>query len=61
MYTEPSSVDGVPTVKAKARLRRPIEADSAQHAALAQLINAGDQKVSMLLVKKAKGGWSPAY
>lgn len=61
MYTEPSSVDGVPTVKAEARMRRRIEADWAQHAALAQLINAGDQKVSMLLVKKAKGGWSPTY
>lgn len=60
-YTQPSSVNGVQTVQAEARLRRRVDADWARHPAVADLVKAGDQTVSMVLVKKAKGGWSPAY
>jgi hypothetical protein len=60
-YTQPSQVSGVSTVQAQARLRRHIDADWARDPALARLVDAGDQTVDMVLVKKAKGGWSPAY
>jgi hypothetical protein len=60
-YTQPADVNGVATVQAEARLRRRIDADWAKHPAVAELAAAGDDTVSMLLVKKAKGGWSPAY
>jgi hypothetical protein len=60
-YTQPADVNGVATVQAEARLRRRIDADWAKHPAVAELTAAGDDTVSMLLVKKAKGGWSPAY
>jgi DNA-binding PadR family transcriptional regulator len=60
-YTQPSQVSGVATVQAQARLRRHIDAAWARDPALAELVKAGDQTVDMVLVKKAKGGWSPAY
>lgn len=60
-YTEPSDLGGVPTVQAEARLRRQIDADWARDPALAELTRAGDETVEMLLVRKAKSGWSPAY
>jgi hypothetical protein len=60
-YTKPSEVSGVATVQAQARLRRHVDAAWARDPALAELVAAGDQTVDMLLVKKAKGGWSPAY
>jgi|GEM_PF-2218335 len=60
-YTKPSEVSGVPTVQAQARLRRHIEAAWARDPALAGLVDAGDRTVDMVLVKKAKAGWSPAY
>lgn len=60
-YTKPSEVSGVPTVQAQARLRRHVDAAWARDPALAPLVAAGDQKVDMVLVKKAKAGWSPAY
>ena len=60
-YTKPSEVSGVATVQAHARLRRHVDAEWARDPALAELVAAGDQTVDMLLVKKAKGGWSPAY
>lgn len=60
-YTEPAPVGGVPTVQAQARLRRHVEADWARDPALAGLVASGEQTVDMVLVKKAKGGWSPAY
>lgn len=60
-YTKPSDVSGVATVQAQARLRRHIDAPWARDPALAGLVDAGDKTVDMVLVKKAKGGWSPAY
>jgi hypothetical protein len=60
-YTKPSEVSGVATVQAQARLRHHVDAEWARDPALAELVAAGDQTVDMLLVKKAKGGWSPAY
>lgn len=60
-YTEPSDVGGVPTVKAEARLRRQIDAEWARDPALAELAGSGEQTVEMLLIRKAKSGWSPAY
>lgn len=60
-YTEPSNVNGAPTVQAQARLRRHIDADWARDPSLKELVASGDDTVEMLLVKKAKGGWSPAY
>jgi hypothetical protein len=60
-YTKPSEVSGIPTVQAQARLRRHVDAAWARDPSLAALVAAGDQTVDMLLVKKAKGGWSPAY
>ncbi|MBX3603381.1 MAG: hypothetical protein KIS83_14820 [Rubrivivax sp.] len=60
-YTEPSQVSGVATVQAQARLRRHIDAAWARDPAVAGLVASGDEKVDMVLVKKAKGGWSPAY
>lgn len=60
-YTKPSEVSGVATVQAQARLRRHIDAAWARDPALAGLVPSGDETVDMVLVKKAKAGWSPAY
>lgn len=60
-YTRPSEINGAATVQAEARLRRRIDADWARDPALAALIATGDDTVRMLLINKAKGGWSPAY
>lgn len=60
-YTEPASVNGALTVQAQARLRRHVDAAWARDPSLADLVAPGEKTVEMLLVKKAKGGWSPAY
>jgi hypothetical protein len=60
-YTKPSEVSGVATVQAQARLRRHIDAAWARDPALAGLLRSGDETVDIVLVKKAKAGWSPAY
>lgn len=60
-YTTPTDVSGVATIQAEARLRPRIEQPWAEHPALAQVIQRGDTTVDMVLVRKAKGGWSPAY
>lgn len=60
-YTKPAEVMGVTTVQAQARLRRHIDAAWARDPALAGLLRSGDETVDMVLVKKAKAGWSPAY
>lgn len=60
-YTQPSEVNGAPTVQAEARLKRTIHADWARDPLLADVVDSSEDTVRMLLVKKAKGGWSPAY
>jgi hypothetical protein len=60
-YTTPADVSGITTIQAEARLRPRIEQPWAEHPALAQVIRRSDTTVDMVLVRKAKGGWSPAY
>jgi hypothetical protein len=60
-YTKPTEAMGATVVQAEARLRHQVDAPWAEAPIVADLARRGEETVSMLLVKKEKGGWSPAY
>jgi hypothetical protein len=60
-YTKPTEAMGATVVQADARLRHEVEAKWAEAPGIADLAKRGEETVSMVLVKKEKGGWSPAY
>lgn len=60
-YTKPTEAMGATVVQAEARLRHDVTAPWAESQVVAGLAKRGDETVSMVLVKKEKGGWSPAY
>ena len=60
-YTKPTQAMGATVVQAEARLRHEVTAPWAESPIVAGFAERGEETVSMVLVKKEKGGWSPAY
>jgi hypothetical protein len=60
-YTKPTEAMGATVVQAEARLRHEVTAPWAESPIVAEFAERGEETVSMVLVKKEKGGWSPAY
>jgi len=60
-YTKPTEAMGATVVQAEARLRHQVDAPWAEAPIVADFAKRGEETVSMVLVKKEKGGWSPAY
>ena len=60
-YTKPTEAMGATVVQAEARLRHEVDASWAEAPIVADFAKRGEETVSMVLVKKEKGGWSPAY
>lgn len=60
-YTKPTEAMGATVVQAEARLRHEVTAPWAESPVVAEFAERGEETVSMVLVKKEKGGWSPAY
>jgi hypothetical protein len=60
-YTKPTEAMGATVVQAEARLRHEVTAPWAESPIVTELAERGEETVSMVLVKKEKGGWSPAY
>ena len=60
-YTKPTEAMGATVVQAEARLRHEVTAPWAESPIVAGFAERGEETVSMVLVKKEKGGWSPAY
>lgn len=60
-YTKPTEAMGATVVQAEARLRHEVTAPWAEAPIVADFARRGEEAVSMVLVKKEKGGWSPAY
>ena len=60
-YTKPTEAMGATVVQAEARLRHEVTAPWAESPVVAELAERGEETVSMVLIKKEKGGWSPAY
>mgnify|MGYP001454493953 CR=1 FL=1 len=60
-YTKPTEAMGATVVQAEARLRHEVTAPWAGSPAVAELAGHREETVSMVLVKKEKSGWSPAY